>query len=260
MDACPHDPSMCRYDASMDSEICTGCGLVMTMQHSCTTTLCASDSTESSVHHHHQSTMDVKDLRKLRRITDGIQNLCHTMKLVSGVEHTARQLAEDAFRAGLKTRETTTDAFIASVVYYACKVMDIDRAEIELVVNGNITMKQLTVMNKLVRRRLCHIQLDRPPNPARLIPRFLDALLQPPSIVRVDDRHWIRRDSEDLALRVTDSGILEGKSPECCCLTYLCHVAIQNGTYDQSLISKVCERCGLTPGTITNALSILQTM
>lgn len=169
-------------------------------------------------------------------------------------------LLVDAFKEGFRPRDAAFDPSAASALYYACKVQGVDRAEVEMVSNCGVTTKQLTVSNKNLRRKLTKsvfaTKIYAPADPNKLIPRFLDVLCIEPSIIGHTSKQKVRRLSEDIGTLATHSGALEGKSPECCCIAFI-YMALKKLAYPDTVLEKVCSRCGLTPNTIHNALSVL---
>ena len=185
------------------------------------------------------------------------------MKFSDRVIEMAGTLLTAACARGYVVRDGAMHNAAASALYYACKLEDVDRAEVEIAANCGVTMKHLTISNKRFRRALALTTLGArvcaPANPLRLIPRFLDALCADPTpVVARSHRHRLRTRSEDIGGHAIRSGALEGKSPECCCIAFIFRAMLDLG-YDAAVLSTVCARCGLTPHTITNALAIIDT-
>ena len=199
--------------------------------------------------------------KKLLKPSETIRNMGHLLKLPDAIIALAITLLADAHAAGFGIRPTAINSTAASALYYACKIRDVDRAEIELASNCDVTTRELTISNKQFRRALaaspCAAKIYAPANPVRLIPRFLDVLCSEPALIRRGDKHHIRRLSEDIGHRACERGVLEGKTPECCCITFLFR-ALRQLEYPETIIHDVCTRCGLKPNTIENALSILE--
>lgn len=188
--------------------------------------------------------------------------MAHAMKLSDRVIGVATVLLSEACADGYRVRDgMMMQQTAASALYYACKIENVDRAEVEIAANCGIALKHLTISNKRFRRALATTtfgaKVCAPANPLRLIPRFVDALCaEPTPVVPRLQKHRIRSRCEEIGERVLRAGALEGKSPECCCIAFIFRTLLDFG-YDADVLSTVCARCGLTPNTIMNALAIL---
>ena len=246
---CNHEEHIRVHDHSSGDQICTGCGMVL-----------ESFAFEDQPAHLTHSEPDPPNIKKLYKPSEKIRNMGHLLKLPDAIISLAITLLADAYATGFGIRDATITSTAASALYYACKIQDVDRAEIEITSNCGVTTKQLTVSNKQFRRALaassCAAKIYAPANPVRLIPRFLDVLCSEPALIRRGDKQHIRRLSEDIGYRAGERGVLEGKTPECCCIAFIFR-ALQQLKYPEAIIHDVCARCGLTPNTIGNALSIL---
>lgn len=255
---CDHEACLVVHDCSSGDRICTGCGLVLEAycfdDHSNPWDQTIAEPTETVEFD------DTRKAKKFRKLCDIVRTMGHAMKLQENVVDMAIALIAEALKAGHQVRDASCTSTAASALYYSCKVNGLDRAEAEIAANCNVTTKQLTVMNKHFRRSLgtstFAAALNAPPNPMRLIPRFLDALCLHPAVINIKDKQRLRTRSEDIGMEAFQKGTLEGKSPECCCITFL-YKALLEFAYPSNIIENVCARCGLTPNTIHNALSLL---
>jgi transcription initiation factor TFIIIB Brf1 subunit/transcription initiation factor TFIIB len=244
---CNHEEHITIHDKSSGDQICTGCGTVLeafAFEEYCDD-FSACTVTKESIKH----SETIRNLGHLLRLPDSIITMATTL------------LIEAQTQGGLRIRQSTINTISASALYYACKLEDADRAEVEIIANCNVTPKQLATSNKLFRRALSSspwaAKISAPANPLRLIPRFLDVLCSEPAVIRQNDKHRVRRASEDIGHCAEERGVLQGKSPECCCITFI-YTALQELGYPESIINEVCLRCGLTPNTIGNASTILK--
>ena len=264
---CDHEPHLITHDHASGDQICTGCGLVLEsftfdehsfgQGYSCGASLAE----EHTFKQYEDPLKEVAHLKKLAKPFETIRNMGgHRLQLPDNIISTAIELLKGAYTAGFRIRNTNINTTAASSLYYACKIVDVDRAEIEIATNCGLTTKQLTVSNKQFRRALASSpwasKIYAPANPVRLIPRFLDALCSEPTLLRHEDKNKVRRFSEDIGYRASLSGALEGKTPECCCITFI-YKALRDLQYPEDLIDAICIRCGLTPTTISNTLTIL---
>lgn len=248
---CNHEDHHLIHDHSSGDKICTGCGTVL-----------ESFSFEDQFVPHEESTYtENTPLRKeFVKPSQTIRTMGHLLRLPDSIVSTAITLFLDASAAGLRTRQSTLNAIAASALYYACKIGDVDRAEIEITSNCGVTTKQLAISNKHFRRALASspwaARIYAPANPVRLIPRFMDALCSDPPVIRREDKHRIRSLSEDIGRCAGEHGSLEGKTPECCCITFI-YKALRDLQYPETILGDVCMRCGMTPNTIGNAMTIV---
>ena len=237
---CDHEHHLLVHDASSGDKICTGCGIVL-----------ESFAFEEPRYYYEERPDIVKP-------PDTLQHLGRTLNLPDSIIATASVILS---HTGIRTRQSTIIPFSASALYFACKIEGADRAEVEIISNCGVTTKQLAVSNKIFRRALSTSpwasKIYAPANPIRLIPRFLDVLCSEPAIVHRQDKCRIRHLSEDIGVRIEETGVLQGKSPECCCIVCI-YTALCELGYPATLIGDVCLRCGLTPNTIENAMSILR--
>lgn len=260
---CAHESHLILHDYSTGDQICTGCGTVLeafAFSPGFDTIKDTRDAEESRISL--DIPLDDRDRKKMKKLEDAVRCMGHDLKLTDALKDLAFRLIVDAVRAGYKVRESMVHQTAASALYYACKLDRVDRAEIELALNCNISSKQLTVSNKHFRRALASSPyadvLNAPANPIRLIPRFLDVLCRPPeAVVDPKEKYRVRRLSEDIGSIAAEKGVLEGKSPECCCITFI-YKALKDLQYSSDILERVCQRCGLTPNTIGNALTILE--
>lgn len=274
---CDHPPERRVNDRATGDQICTECGRVLeafafdTPVDSCDAAYETSRAIACPALALNRDMKDINALNalddrvahKVRRVFDLVKMMAHAMKFSDRVIEMAGTLLTAACARGYVVRDGAMHNAAASALYYACKLEDVDRAEVEIAANCGVTMKHLTISNKRFRRALALTTLGArvcaPANPLRLIPRFVDALCADPTpIVMRSHKHRLRTRSEDIGGHAIRSGALEGKSPECCCIAFIFRAMLDLG-YDAAVLSTVCARCGLTPHTITNALAILDT-
>jgi len=259
MNSCDHRGYTLIHDHSTGDQICSGCGIILE-SFAFDDRPAWNDPPSEPVDL--LGEFEERDSKKLKKVRDILRQVGHDMKLTEGIMDLGFRLVIDAFRAGLKLRDSTSYSTAASALYYACKIEHVDRAEVEMAINCHVSSKQLTVSNKHFRRALAHSTyapaLNAPANPVRLIPRFLDVLsMAPDEVIPAYEKPHVRRLSEDVGHYAIEKGILEGKSPECCCITFI-YMALQKLGYPSTVIDQVCQRCGLTPNTIGNAIVILE--
>lgn len=250
---CNHPQSV--HDQCSGDHICTCCGLIL-----------ESHAFETYSENHSMSTneifvcRDARDVKKLNRLQESVSRMGRLMNLPETIVQVAVSLLIGAFVEGFRLRDASIEPTSASALYYACKIQDVDRAEVEMASNCGVTAKQLTISNKNFRRKLSNSpfahKIYAPANPSKLIPRFLDVLCMEPPIIRREHKQRIRCLGEEIGRAAITSGVLEGKSPECCCIAFI-YLALIKLSYHESIIENLCLRCGLTPNTIQNALSIL---
>ena len=251
---CDHDDHIIVHDHSSGDRICTGCGTVLESFVFDTVRDCDRYGVRDPIQE------NIQEITRDKR-TETILSMGHDMKLPESVINTALVLFAEVVASGLRARFTNLRSFAASALYYACKIEDVDRAEIEVTSNCHVTTKELTLSNKHFRRALISTpwaaKISVPANPVRMIPRFLDTICATPALVRHEDKQRIRRLSEDIGNLAGHSGILEGKTPECCCIAFI-YTTLRDLGYPESLLGEICGRCGLTPNTIENAMTILK--
>jgi transcription initiation factor TFIIIB Brf1 subunit/transcription initiation factor TFIIB len=256
---CNHDESLIVHDTATGERICSACGLVLEAY--------MFDDRHHTYYCAHSSTTPIvpdilpDSAKRSRKIREHVESTVHHLRLPENVVNVALSLLQEALESkAYRLRNAMMDVSAASLVYFACKILDIDRAEIELVVNCGLSPKTLSVSNKNLRRALGASQhagkIHHPINPVRLIPRFLQALTQQPSVIDIPQVARIRTCSEDIARKVTETGVLEGKSPECCCIAIISQALLDTG-FSKATIEDVCTRCGLTSSTIHNALALM---
>lgn len=262
---CDHPPERRVNDRATGDQICTECGRVLEAfafdmpVDSCDAAYESSRTIACPLKD--GNALDDRIAHKVRRVFDLVKMMAHAMKFSDRVIEMAGTLLTAACARGYVVRDGAMHNAAASALYYACKLEDVDRAEVEIAVNCGVTMKHLTISNKRFRRALALTTLGArvcaPANPLRLIPRFVEALCADPTpIVVRSHKHRLRTRSEDIGGHAIRSGALEGKSPECCCIAFIFRAMLDLG-YDAAVLSTVCARCGLTPHTITNALAII---
>jgi transcription initiation factor TFIIIB Brf1 subunit/transcription initiation factor TFIIB len=272
---CDHPRDARVHDRSTGDEICTECGQVLEafafdfpcdmcdmsydmhdVPPECNSTSVMRRETDPM-----SSTLDERTGRKVRRICEHVRVMAHAMKLTDRVIEVSDRLVTEVCARGMTVRDGIMCEIAASALYYACKLEHVDRAEVEIAANCGIALKHVVLTNKRFRRTLATTSfgplLCAPANPLRLIPRFLEVLCAGPvPIVPRTQKHRMRTRCEDIGARAVRSGTLEGKSPECCCITFIFKAMMELG-FPADTLSSVCVRCGLTPNTILNALNIL---
>lgn len=258
---CTHPCVARMYDRSTGDEICTECGRVLDV-----IAFGMAFDTHDTFRDPPPPQDDLPERldKKARRIRDHVRMVAHSLHVNHRVVEVAEHLVSEVCARGMAIRDGTMRHVAASAVYYACKLEDVDRAEIEIAANCEIALKHVVVSNKRFRRALATTALGpricAPANPIRLIPRFLEVLCADPApIISKAQKHRIRTRCEDIGACAIRAGSLEGKSPECCCITFIFKALLDAG-FASTVLPAICGRCGLTPNTILNALGILDTL
>ena len=251
-EACPH--YQCVSDNASGDVICTACGLVtesIPFASQCTWED-GFDVVPISVN------ADISDSMRRRyvKLEPHISTVCTVLSIPQHIKETARSLAYELLRSTITVREQTARAFSAALVYQACKLHDVDRSESEFVSNNLASSKDLAHANKRLRRELAQHIEHRATNPGKLVQRFINLLCQD-----FDSRSLalLRSKTEDIIRQVLASGVLDGKTPECACATCLALAVryVPRVKDVDAFIRLLCERCGLTYGTITNTLRLV---
>lgn len=259
---CTHEEYTHVYDRSSGDRICTGCGTVL---ESFVFDECIRSIDEDRYRVQDPAIDSLCDrLRiKLDRVQKDVRIIGSNMKLSESIVSLADDILLAAFLHGLHVRESFIRPLAAAALYYACKLQGVDRAELEMALNCGLSTSDVSMANKRLRRVLAQTayaaKMHAPTNPVRLIPRFMEVLSMPPEVISPHQKQKIRSMSEDLGARAIERGILEGKSSECCCISFI-YASMLKLQYSPVILDVVCERCGLTPSTILNALSLLETM
>lgn len=265
---CAH-PEECRVnDHSSGDQICTACAQVLEafafetlpawQNHAKYDDACVATDKKSVADRAERIAKRVRDISR------HVKSMGYGMRLTEHVVDVAVALLAEVVSQRYTVRDGSVRQTAASALYYACRVEDVDRAEVEIAANCGLTLKQLTVSNKLFRRALASTEFGAkvcaPANPLRLIPRFVEALCagSDPVIPR-SEKNAVRARSEDLGIRVMRLGVLEGKSPECCCIAFIYRTMLDLG-FPTDVVSMVCVRCGLTPNTVLSTLSIMKSV
>lgn len=252
--SCPHVSNVC--DSVSGDTICTDCGLVLD------SFAFASQCTWEGGFDYVVGTChdDIPSVtyKRVARLNPHITAIAYALKLGDHIIGTAKSLAHHLISSTITIRENTMKPFAAALVYQACKLENVDRCESEFVASRLVSSKALAHANKRIRRELSQYIEHRGTNPGKLVQRFMNLLSND-----FDSRTLalLRSRTEDIVREVIDTGTLEGKTPECACATCVAMAARSvcgPSSNDESFIRLMCTRCGLTYGTIINALRTLR--
>lgn len=277
---CDHDPSLVIEDSGMC--VCTGCGRVLedygfvsegTGTYVRAATSYSNDSPQRRRRHpnihgcwqHEKDPETQLTPAKIKASEATIAEVCQALQLNDAVRTCGCELHQTLLRlkepsGGFRGHQFRTSAI--SAVYFACILHKVSRAEVEFAANLScISRSQLTTMNKLVRRLLCRTHyaplLQKPLDPAQLVPRFLRALEEDPPMYEKANSNAIRRVMEDL---FGDDGIMasiEGRTPECTCAAAAV-VAVERFARGHHVNRKeVALRCGVSFASINSIVHVL---
>lgn len=250
MEECLHEHCVC--DTASGDTVCTDCGLVVESFAFASAWDCGSENVDE--------TREVPEpsRKRLAKLEPHLSAICSMLRLSDHVAATAKQLALKLIESSITLRESSIRAFAAALVYQACKLHNVDRAESEFVASGYVTSRDLAHANKRCRREMSQYVEHRATNPGYLVQRFMNLLSRD-----YDTRTLavLRTKTEEIITRVGDSGMLAGKTPECACATCLVLAAkevLGNDNDNDAFIRLMCQRCGLTQATIANALKTIR--
>ena len=190
-----------------------------------------------------------------------------TMRLNDALLETAKEIYSDALKAKQASggfRGVALEAAAASAVYYACKVEGVDRTEGEVASNCNVNLATLAATNKVVRRLLSKkayaLKILAPIKPSALVPRFIAAMCEAPAIIHSSMVQAVRMRLTSLTNAAESARTLEGKTPECACISLMVLAILQVvPDSERKDISKRCaDRARLSVGAILTAVKAFE--
>ena len=246
---CEHQNTVC--DSSSGDTVCTECGIVL--DSFAFATQCTWDRGCEVVHEARDVVVSDAVQKRYANLQPYIDAVSAALRLPDHVTDSGHHLGLHLVQSSITLRESTMSAFASAVVYQACKSQNVDRSESEFVASGLVTSKALAQANKRIRRELGAFVEHRGTNPRGLVQRFMNLLG-----ADFDSRTLalLRSRTEDILQRMMTTGLLEGRTPECACATCITLAArsIPQCIGEDSFIKLLCNRCGVTPGTIVNTL------
>jgi transcription initiation factor TFIIIB Brf1 subunit/transcription initiation factor TFIIB len=199
--------------------------------------------------------------------THVVETFTAALRLSDATRDIAKELFTDAVKAKQTTggfRGTAHEASAASAVYYACKVDGVDRTEGEVASNCGINLSELAAANKVVRRLLSKkpyaCRMLKPIKSSALVPRFIAAMCEAPSIIAPGMAQSVHRRLLNMTHAAEDARTLEGKTPECVCVS-LCVLAILQvvpGSERKVILTQCAERAGLSSGAVIAAVKAFE--
>jgi len=204
--SCAHPDEKLIEDRLCGNVVCTGCGVVV---ESYVFDECAPFDPPAPSRPHKKPVVrcvrpEVDDLppaiaSKLPESVRIIKQICASLRLNESVQDIACEIHKEAIikkalTGGFRGKSFKSSA--VSAVYFACKLSNVARAEVEMHANYDITKTELSTMNKLVRQLLRASKyseaMNAPLDPKQLLPRFIAAMSTHPAVIPPERTRAVR--------------------------------------------------------------------
>lgn len=240
---CLHDERDIVIDVQEGSRICTNCGVVV----------------ESCMLYEEYTPTATPDLPITRapspamhRALDVLGTYVHAMRANESVKRTATTLLTDVHALEPKLlRLPKLAPTVAGCLYHAFRVCGVDRSESEMLANcAELMSKELAVATKTLRRLLSTrpygADLTRAISADKLIPRYLDVLAHPPSLIDPSQKRRIRARAD----RAYGTFAESTRSCQSLCIAAILAAL---GNVSNALRTEICHRCGTSVAPVISA-------